>query len=66
MDNACKGHMLAAVSVEKKSPSSANKCSDKDASVERSGRCTSRLKIYKSYIFITMCQLADLTYVEPT
>ena len=36
MNNAPKDRMLAAVSAEKLSPWSANKCSEKDALVERS------------------------------
>ena len=44
--------MLAAVLTEKREPWLANKCSEKDALVERSGWRTSRFKIFKSYLFL--------------
>ena len=45
IENARKGHMLAAVLADKKSPWLANKYSEKDASVERGGQSTSIFKI---------------------
>ena len=65
MVTACKGCMLAAVLADKKSPWPANKCGDKDASIERSGRRNSRFKISNSYMFSTMCQLTSSSYIEP-
>ena len=65
MNNLRKSCMLAEVSAEKGSPWLANKCSEKDASVERSGRRTSRFKIYKFYMFITMCHMEISSYVDP-
>ena len=65
MNTVCKGCMLTAVSTEKWEPWSANKCSNKYVLVEKNGRRNSIFKIYKSYIFITMCQLTGSSYVQP-
>ena len=65
METARKGRMMAVVSTVKWEPLLANKCSDKDASVENSGHRNSRFKIFKSYMFITMCQLTISSYVKP-
>ena len=45
MNTAHKGRMLAAVSTEKLEQWSANKCSEKDASVYNSGQSNSRFKV---------------------
>ena len=59
-----KGCMLAAILTVKWEPWSANKCSEKDVLVENSGRRNSRIKIFKSYMFITMCQMTSSSYIH--
>ena len=66
IQNVRKYFILAEVSAEKLSPWSDKKFSEKYASVERSGWCNSRFKIYKYYMFITICQLTILSYIEAT
>ena len=60
-----KGRILAEVLTDKLEPWSADKCSEKNASVQNSGQRISRFKIYKYYIIITMCQLTGSSYLEP-
>ena len=64
METTKKGRILAAVSTDKLEPWSANKYSEKDALVKNSGQCNSRFKIYKYYIFINMCQMKSISYIN--
>ena len=65
IETARKGCMLAVVSTDKLEPWSAKKSSENDASVYNSGWRNSRFKIFKSYMFITMCQLTSSSHVQP-
>ena len=65
MDTALKGCLLTEVSTEKWEPWLAKKCIEKDASVYNSGQRKSIFKIYKYYMFITMCHLTSSFYVQP-
>ena len=60
METARKGCMLAAVSTVKQEPWMANKCSEKDAPVENSGRRNSIFKISKFNMFINMYILSEM------
>ena len=65
METARKCCMLVSVLTLKLEPWSDNKCSEKDAAVENSGRRNSRFKILKSYLFITIFQLTRSSLVQP-
>ena len=65
IETALKDCMMAEVSTEKWEPWSANKCSEKDVPVYKSGLRNSRFKIYTYNMFIAMCQLTSLSYAQP-
>ena len=57
--------MLAEVPKDKLEIFLAKKCSEKDVLVSNSGKRNFRFKIYKSKMFIPMCQFTGSSYVQP-
>ena len=64
METALKLCILESVLTVKLDPWLNEKCSEKDAPVENSGQRNSRFKIFKLYIFITLCHLTSSFYVQ--
>ena len=65
METAQECRILTTVLTLNWEPWSANKCSEKDASFDKSGWRNSIFKISKYDTFINMCQLTSSSYVQP-